>query len=142
MGCLTTRYYDQVRDYLNPQLHCFIKYYKNGDLIDLPPYHGCGKKNKNVTKKMIEYNQGNQCVCSTNKKYWRNTKDKYKIEKKRFYWRRYMTWTNRRHMFKNKGDFVYDYKLKKFKHMSKTPMFNDYNYLQRVRKYFLENVSK
>ena len=53
-----------------------------------------------------------------------------------------MTWTNRRHMFKNKGDFVYNYKLKKFKHMSKTPMFNDYNYLQRVRKYFLENVSK
>ena len=31
---------------------------------------------------MIEYNQGIQCVCSTNKKYWRNTKDKYKIEKK------------------------------------------------------------
>ena len=45
-----------------------------------------------------------------------------------------MTWTNRRHLFKNKGNFVYNYKLKKFEHMSKTPMCHDYNYLQTIRK--------
>ena len=33
-----------------------------------------------------------------------------------------MTWTNRRHLFKNKGNFVYNYKLKEFEHMSKTPL--------------------
>ena len=49
-----------------------------------------------------------------------------------------MTWTNRRHMFENKADFVYNYKLKRFEHMSKTPMVHGYNYLQRVRKDFLK----
>ena len=37
-----------------------------------------------------------------------------------------MTWTNRRHLFKNKGKFVYNYQPKRFEHMSKTPMCNDY----------------
>ena len=102
MGCFTTRYYDQVRDYLLPELHSFINYYENDNVIDLPLYHGYSKKNKNGTKKMIEYNQANQCIRPTNKRYWKKTKDKYNVEKKRFYWTRYMTWANRRHMFKNK----------------------------------------
>ena len=53
-----------------------------------------------------------------------------------------MTWTYRRHLFKNKGNFVYNYKLKKFEHMSKTPMCHDYHYLQTIRKDLLKDVSK
>ena len=84
MGCFTTRYYDQVRDYLLPELHSFINYYENDNVIDLPLYHGYSKKNKNGTKKMIEYNQANQCIRPTNKRYWKKTKDKYNVEKKDF----------------------------------------------------------
>ena len=72
----------------------------------------------------------------------KKTKDKYKIQKKRVYWTRYMTWTYRRHLFKNKGNFVYNYKLKKFEHMSKTPMCNDYYYLQAIRKDIFRDVLK
>ena len=143
MGCFTARHYDQVKDYLHPQLHSFVNYCKQGNLIDLPLYHGCDKKiNKNGSRKLIDYSQGDQCISPTNNHYWKKTKDKYKIEKKRFYWTRYMTWTNRRHLFKNKGNFVYNYKLKKFEHMSKTPMCHDYHYLQTIRKDLLKDVSK
>ena len=53
-----------------------------------------------------------------------------------------MAWTNRRHLFKNKGNFVYNYKHKKFEYMSKTPMCRDYHYLQTIRKDLLKDVSK
>ena len=51
MGCFTARHYDQVKDYSHPQLHSFVNYYKQGNLIDLPLYHGCDKKKK---KKKME----------------------------------------------------------------------------------------
>ena len=58
MGCFTTGYYDQVRYYLHPHLHDFVHYYRQGDVFDLPLYHGCDKKNKNGTRKRISYDQG------------------------------------------------------------------------------------
>ena len=70
MGCFTARYYDQVKDYLHPYLHSFLNYYKQGNLTDLPLYHGCDKKNKNGCTKLIDYSQGNQCVSPINNHYW------------------------------------------------------------------------
>ena len=133
MGFFTARYYEQVKDYLYPDLHDFFHYYRQGNVFDLPLYHGCNKKNRNGTRKLIEYNQGHQCIVPTNKLYWRKTKDKYKRNTKRVYQTRYMTWTNRRDLFKNKGNFAYNCKLKKFEHMSKTPMHYDYDFLQQMR---------
>ena len=100
------------------------------------------KINKNGARKLISYDQGYQCIIPTNNLYWKKTKGKYKTQKKRVYWTRYMTWTNRRHLFKNKGNFVYNYKLKKFEHMSKTPICNDYYYLQAIRKDLFRDVLK
>ena len=138
MGLFTARYYDQVKDYLHLDLHDFVHCYRQGNIFDLPLYHGCNKKNRYGTRKLIEYNQGHQCIFPTNKLYWRKTKDKYKRigsgNTKRVYWTRYVTWTNRRDLFKNKGNFVYNYKLKKFEHTSKTPMHYDYDFLRQIRK--------
>ena len=53
-----------------------------------------------------------------------------------------MTWTNRKHLFKNKGNFVYNYKLKKFEYMSKTPTCHDYHYLQIIRKDLFKDTFK
>ena len=123
MGFFTVRYYEQVKDYLYPDLNDFFHYYRQGNVFDLPLYHGCNKKNRNGTSKLIEYNQGHQCIVPTNKLYWRKTKDKYKRigsrNTKRVYWTRYMTWANRSDLFKNKGNF---------EHMSKTPMHYDYDF--------------
>ena len=32
MGCFTAGYYDQVKDYLHPQLHDFVHYYRQEDI--------------------------------------------------------------------------------------------------------------
>ena len=52
-------------------------------------------KNRNGVRKLIEYNQGHQCIVPTNNLYWRKAKDKYKRigsrNTKRVYWTRYMT---------------------------------------------------
>ena len=131
MECFTAGYYNQVKDYLHPHLYNFIHYCRDRNIFDLPLYHGCNKKNG--TRKLIEYNQGHQYIVPTNKLYWRKTKDKYKRNTKRVYRTRYMAWTNRRDLFKNKGNFVYNYKLNKFEHMSKEPMHYDCNFLQQIR---------
>ena len=54
MGCFTAGYYDQVKDYLHPYLHSFVHYYKQGDLINLPLYHGCNNNNKKKKKMELE----------------------------------------------------------------------------------------
>ena len=142
IGCFTAGYYDQIKDYLPPHLHSFVHYYKQRDVIDLPLCHGCDKKSKNGTRKLINYDQDNKCISPTSNLYWKKTKINTKCKKERVYWTRYMTLTNRRHLFKNKGNFVYNYKLKKFEHMSKTPMCHDYNYLQTIRKDLFKDVFK
>ena len=76
-------FYDQVKDYLHPHLHSFFHYYKQGDVIDLPLCHGCDKKSKNGTRKLINYDQGNKCISPTNNLYWKKNKDKYKIQKRK-----------------------------------------------------------
>ena len=53
-----------------------------------------------------------------------------------------MTWNNRRCLLRNKGHLVYNYKIKKFEHMSETPMWYDYKCLQNIRKGSLKNVLK
>ena len=44
MGFFTARYYEQVKDYLHPDLHGFFHYYRQGNVFDLPLYHGCNNK--------------------------------------------------------------------------------------------------
>ena len=132
---MTVRYYEQVKNYLNPHLNDFINYYRDGNIFNLPLYHDCNRLNRNGTRKEISYNLGYQCVNPTWTHYWRKTKDKYKRKvNDKFCWTRYMTRTNRRHLFKNKGNFVYNYKLKKYEYMSKTPMHYDFKSLQSIRK--------
>ena len=83
MGCFTAGYYDQVKDYLHPHLHSFVHYYKQGGLTDLPLCHGYDKRNKNGTRKLINYDQGNQCISPTNNLYWKkNPKINTKYKKK------------------------------------------------------------
>ena len=50
----TARYYDQVEDYLYSDLHDFIRYYRQGNVFDLPLYHGC-----NNNKKKLEMDREN-----------------------------------------------------------------------------------
>ena len=44
---------------------------------------------------------------------------------------------NRRPLFKNNGDFAYNYKLKKYEHMSQMPMRGNFSHLQSIKKTYL-----
>ena len=141
MGLLHDDYYEAVKDYLHPGIHDFINHYRRGHLIDLPPYHGCNRVNKNGTRKEIQYQMGEQCVVPTEKRYWRKRKAKY--QKKGFlYWTRHMIQTRFRHLFKNKGKFVYNFKLKKYEQMNKTPMHHEFKYMQEIKKELWQHVLK
>ena len=124
---MTVRYYEQVKEYLHFHIHQLINYYRCGNIIGLPLYHGYNRLNRNGTRKEIEYNWGYQCVVPTNKRYWKERKDKYK--RRNFYWARCMTRTNCRHLFKNNGNFILSYE-----HFSETPMRYDYYRLQEIKK--------
>ena len=65
MGSMTLRYHEQVKDYLHLHIHQFLNYYRYGDIIDSPLYHGCNRLNRNGTRKEIEYNFGYQCIIPT-----------------------------------------------------------------------------
>ena len=142
MGSITVRYYEQVKYYLHPHLNYFIDYYRNEGVIHLTLYHGCNNGlDRNGIRKESSYNLGYQCVVPTSKRYWRETRDKYKRRPK-FYWTRNMTRSNCRHLFRNKCNFVYNYKLKKYKHMSETPMRKDFYYLQPINRGLFKHVLK
>ena len=103
MVFLTVEYYEQIKVYLHPHVKKFINDFRNGNVIQLLPYHGCNRLNRNGTRKYIDYGRGCQCVLPTHKRYWKKTKDKYK--ERGVYWTRYMTQSSIRHLFKNKGNF-------------------------------------
>ena len=45
-----------------------------------------------------------------------------------------MTQTRFRYLFKNKGNFVYNYKLEKYEHMSETRMHYEFRDMQSIKK--------
>ena len=55
MTVMTVAYFEHVKDYLHPNLKHFINEYKEENIIMLPPFHGCGHRNKNGTRKLINY---------------------------------------------------------------------------------------
>ena len=64
-------------------------------------------------------------------------KDKYNLTG--VYWTRYMTQYGIRHLFKNKGNLVFNHKLRKYVHISKTPMKYYFHYTETVKNRALTN---
>ena len=143
MGLMTNERYDQIRDYVHPRMHSFIEHYRCGHHIDLLPYHSCNTTNKNGTRKLIRSEIDEQCVSPTWKCYWKKPSEirpKYKKKIGVFFWTRHMTQTISRYLFKNKGSFVYNYKLKKYVHMKDTPMVYDFKDIQKFKCRCLKSI--
>ena len=116
MVILTTETFNSIRDYLHPNLDKIVKddKLKDDKLIVLPPYHGCGYRNKNGTKKSIDYGRGYRCITPSWRRSWKNSvKEKYL--RKKYPKTRYRLNSKYRNLFKNKGNYVYNYKLQKYK---------------------------
>ena len=76
MAVFSVEYYVMIKDYLHPNLRYFIGRYTEEDTIRLPPFHGCGHKNKNGSQKLINYNNGDQCLTPS----WVDTRLKRKSD--------------------------------------------------------------
>ena len=76
MAVFSVEYYVMIKDYLHPNLRYFIGRYTEEDTIRLPPFHGCGHKNKNGSQKLINYNNGDQCLTPS----WVDTRLKLKSD--------------------------------------------------------------
>ena len=75
MAYMTVGYYEQIKNYLHPHINQYINHYRDGDIIDLPQYHGCNRLNRCGTRKEIEYNLDYQCVIPTYKTYWKKNEE-------------------------------------------------------------------
>ena len=98
----------------------------------------------NGKRKFINYTIGEHCVAPTWQRYCKkDIKPKYKTKIGFFYWTRYLTQTRDRYLFKNKGYFVYNYKLKKYEHLKNTPMHQDFKFMQNFKEeYLFKNALK
>ena len=142
MPVLTVEYFNKIKDYVHPNLQTIIKDYQNGNVITLPPFHGCGHRNKNGTRKLIDYAHGYRCITPSWRSYWKkDVEAKYQRKTGDFYVTRYMTRTKFRDLVKNKNYLVYNFKLKKYEHINKTPLQHEFKSKQQFKKeYFFKNA--
>ena len=141
MTVLTVEYFNKIKDYMHPNLPKIVKDYQNGNLITLPPYHGCGHRNKNGTRKPIDYARGYRCVTLSWRNYWeKNVKPKYKRKTGDFYVTRYMTQTKFRHLLKNKDYLIYNFKLQKYEHINRLPLNHEFKSMQEFKNALLQKA--
>ena len=67
--------FNRIKSAIHPNLRNNIEKFRKGEYYLLPSYHGCNKKNRNGTRKKINYRKGNLCVLGTEWLYWKNLKD-------------------------------------------------------------------
>ena len=64
MAVFYKEYFDKMKDYFRPNIATFIDHYTDDNgFVELSPFHGWGLKNRNGTKKLVDYRNGNQCLC-------------------------------------------------------------------------------
>ena len=101
-------------------LHLFYHYTNDKGLVELPPFHGCGLKNRNGTKKLVDYRNGNQCLCGV----WSDEN---------------RTQGRFRYLYKNRGNCLWNYKTKEYVHMLDTPVNDNFNYFLELKKQHLNS---
>ena len=70
--------FNNITHYLHPVLLPNLCGWQeiNGTFV-IKKYHGCKKRNRSSTRKLIDYFRGDKCSKPTFYPYWRKTKDKY-----------------------------------------------------------------
>ena len=62
MAVFYREYFEKMKDYFHPNIVTFTDHYTDDKgVVELPAFHGCGLKNRNSTKKLKDYRNGNQC---------------------------------------------------------------------------------
>ena len=95
-ACIHEEELGKVIKFLHPNLVSNIKRYKEGCFYLFPSHHGCSTRNRNETRKKVQYSRGEQCVNVAHTSCWRPAKKKYLGFSPRVYLTRY-----RKNYFKN-----------------------------------------
>ena len=134
MAVFNREYFDKMKDYFHPNIVTFIDHYTDDKwVVELPAFHGCGLKNRNGNKKLVDYRNSNQCLCGV----WSD--ENSKIEYSTFPMTRYMTQGRFRYIYKNRGNCLWNYKTKKYVHMLDTPASDNFNYFLELKKQHLNS---
>ena len=130
-------YYEKMKDYFHPRIHYFIDNYSDeeGNLILLPPYHGCGLKNRNGTKKLIDYRNGKQCLFLLWSDENKNIHDYCPFT-------RFITFGKDRILFKNKGNSIFNYSTNKYDHWPDTPSRHNFKRFLQIKETYLKSDQK
>ena len=136
MTFFSREYYETMKDYFHPNVQTFIDRYTDDEgLALLPPFHGCNLKNRNGSRKLIDYRNGKRCLFPL----WSD--DKSKLKAALFAFTRYKTFGKDRYRFKNKGNCIFNYTLNKYVHLSDTPIQADFNkFLEQKEKYLKDDT--
>ena len=100
-ACIHKEELGKVIKFFHPNLVSNIKRYKDGCYYLYPSYHGCSYRNRNGTRKKIQYNRGEQCVNLVHNSCWKRVKKKYLGFPPRVYLTRYQKnyFKNTRNLF-------------------------------------------
>ena len=80
--------YNRIESAIHPNISNKIHKFKQGNYYVFPTFHGCNFKNRNGSRKRINYKVGNMCVSPTENIYW---KDIANINKKKLPYKIYFT---------------------------------------------------
>ena len=76
-ACMDKKDISKLLKHFHPNLLSDIESCKVGAYYIFPTYHGFGFRNRNRTRKKIQYNRGEVCINSVYTACWRKTKNKY-----------------------------------------------------------------
>ena len=134
-------YFERRKDYFHPRVCAFVENYwdAGNELYMLPTFHGCGLKNKNGTKKMIDYRNGKKCLFPT----W--SYDDKNTDNDSCYrpFTRYISFSGKdRITFKNKGDTIFNYSTNQYDHLQDTPDRDNYKRFLQIKDLYLLSPKK
>ena len=86
-ACIHEQDLGKVLKYILPNIVSNIKSYTHGSYYLFPTYHGCCYRNKNGTRKKMEYNRGEQCTNPDKKKYLGNPLKVYPTRYRKIYFK-------------------------------------------------------
>ena len=136
---LSREYYEKMYDYFHPRVHEFIRAYVDSDedLIMVPPYRGCGLKNKSGTNKLIDYRNGERCDSPV----WLNGK-KIAGDCNCIPLTRYMSFYGTGTFFKNKGATIFNYRTYRSDHLLGTPNRDNFKRFFQLKDLYLKSDQK
>ena len=76
-ACIHEQDLGKVLKHLHPNIVSNIDSYKEDRYYIFPTYHGCRYRNRNGTRKKIQYNRGEQCLTPVHTFCGRPVKKKY-----------------------------------------------------------------